>query len=84
MGKITIEQILDNWLLTKTNQSVAYHNVEEELPIFGRAYGIRHNASSYCRVFRKIKERGHKMFDFIKQETNGHSEKWLIKKKWEE
>lgn len=78
------EDIINDWLLTKNNCVIAYHNIEQELPIFGRVYGVQHNASYYCRLFRKIKEKGHKMFEFIKQDTSSVADSWLVKKKWEE
>lgn len=82
--KITTKKVLENWLLTKVNQAITYHNIEQEVPIFGRAYGVKHNASSYCRGFRKIKEESHKLLKFIKQEDNGVADSWLIKKRWED
>lgn len=54
--KMSAKEILIMWLKTKIGQTIHYYNIEDEVKSFGIAYyNIVHNASTYGREFRKLK-----------------------------
>lgn len=83
---MTTIQILMAWLLANVNESIAYHDIEQRLPVFGSYYYNKlHNAGTYTRAFRKLKENKNILkfhnIDIIKLNDNKSiADKWKIVK----
>lgn len=54
--KATMKQIVKEYFLTKTGQTVYTYNIETELPTFGQVrYGVLHTGGSYSRIWRSLR-----------------------------
>jgi|TARA_R110002012_G_scaffold262889_2_gene445274 hypothetical protein len=56
--KVTVQDIIEHWIKSKTIDSVFYsYDIESDLPIYGRLRHQKvHTASTYSRGFRVLRE----------------------------
>ena len=83
---MTTQDVLVKWLISKSGDFFYSYDLESELPTYGRlAHQKMHTASTYSRVFRKLRETnildryGYKLEE-IKHKDNGKVKGWRVVK----
>lgn len=86
---MTTQDIVIQWLIGRANSSDPWfysYNLESEVPAYGRlAHGKTHTASTYSRVFRKIRENNllkkyGLMLEEVKHNNNEKVKGWKVVK----
>jgi hypothetical protein len=56
-GKKTAKKILIKWLTKHVNQTIAYHDLENNVPVYGKViHSTQHSAGTYRREFAWLKK----------------------------
>lgn len=88
MAKLTTEEVIAGWLSMRRikNPVIASHDVEVELPNYGRFYhDVLHTPGTYSRCWRKLRqtgklrELGYELEDISTNQLNHGESAWHLK-----